>query len=157
MGNDDVFKVIRTNFAKIERNDSNTAAANSGSLVIINSGSGDADIHFATGTTNYTIGIDNSDSDVFKISRGKNVGASDSFIIDGSSRISMGSSTVTSAKLALVSTTLGFLPPVMTSSQMNSISSPAAGLLVYNSTSGGWFGADSGAVWRRFDSIQSSN
>jgi len=41
---------------------------------------------------------------------------------------------VTSAKLAVTSTTSGFLPPVMTTAQRNAISSPAAGLMIYDST-----------------------
>jgi hypothetical protein len=39
-----------------------------------------------------------------------------------------------SALLDLTSTTLGFLPPSMTSTQRNAITSPAAGLVVYNNT-----------------------
>ena len=40
----------------------------------------------------------------------------------------------TSAKLDISSTTQGFLPPRMTTTQKNAISSPAAGLQVYDST-----------------------
>ena len=40
-----------------------------------------------------------------------------------------------SAQLDIVSTTKGFLPPRMTTVQRNSISSPAAGLVIYNTTS----------------------
>jgi len=43
-------------------------------------------------------------------------------------------STTPSAILSITSTTLGFLPPTMTASQMNAISSPANGLSVYNTT-----------------------
>jgi hypothetical protein len=39
-----------------------------------------------------------------------------------------------SAILQAVSTTKGFLPPVMTTTQKNAISSPAAGLIVFDST-----------------------
>jgi hypothetical protein len=39
-----------------------------------------------------------------------------------------------SAKLQIDSTTKGFLPPVMTTTQKNAIASPAAGLVVYDST-----------------------
>ena len=41
---------------------------------------------------------------------------------------------VASAVLECVSTTKGFLPPRMTTTQKNAISSPAAGLVVYDST-----------------------
>jgi hypothetical protein len=47
----------------------------------------------------------------------------------------IGSSTLTaSAVLAVNSTTQGFLPPRMTTTQKNAIASPAAGLVVYDST-----------------------
>lgn len=42
---------------------------------------------------------------------------------------------VTSAKLEVTSTTSGFLPPRMTTTQRGLISSPAAGLMIYNTTS----------------------
>ena len=41
---------------------------------------------------------------------------------------------VASAQLEIVSTTKGFLPPRMTSAQRDAIASPAAGLVVYNTT-----------------------
>ena len=41
---------------------------------------------------------------------------------------------VASAQLEVVSTTKGFLPPVMTTTQKNAIATPAAGLVVYDST-----------------------
>jgi hypothetical protein len=41
-----------------------------------------------------------------------------------------------SAKLQIDSTTEGFLPPRMTTTQKNAIASPAAGLIVYDSTLG---------------------
>ena len=50
--------------------------------------------------------------------------------------VSIGTSAdpVASAKLELVSTTKGFLPPRMTTTQKNAISSPASGLQVYDTT-----------------------
>jgi len=41
-----------------------------------------------------------------------------------------------SAALDVESTTKGFLPPQMTTAQMNAISSPATGLIIYNTTTG---------------------
>jgi hypothetical protein len=41
---------------------------------------------------------------------------------------------VASAKLQVASTTQGFLPPRMTTTQKNAISSPAAGLMIYDTT-----------------------
>jgi hypothetical protein len=50
--------------------------------------------------------------------------------------VSVGKSTdpVASAALEVVSTSKGFLPPRMTTTQKNAIASPAAGLVVYDST-----------------------
>ena len=48
--------------------------------------------------------------------------------------IGKASSAVASALLEMVSTTKGFLPPVMTTTQKNAIASPAAGLVVYDTT-----------------------
>jgi len=56
------------------------------------------------------------------------------------------SSTVASAILELDSTTKGFLPPRMTSTQMNSISSPAEGLMIYATDIHQWVGWN-GSVW----------
>lgn len=49
-------------------------------------------------------------------------------------RLGIGASPVASAKLDVTSTTQGFLPPRMTTTQKNAIASPAAGLLVYDLT-----------------------
>lgn len=50
-------------------------------------------------------------------------------------QLSLGTSTPSaSAFLQLESTTQGLLPPRMTTTQMNAISSPAAGLMIYNTT-----------------------
>jgi len=52
-------------------------------------------------------------------------------------RIGMGTlSPVVSAMLDITSTTKGFLPPRMTTTQKNAIASPAAGLVVYDTTLG---------------------
>jgi hypothetical protein len=51
--------------------------------------------------------------------------------------VNVGSSTIdASAKLSVTSTTQGFLPPRMTTTQKNAISSPASGLMVYDNTLG---------------------
>lgn len=51
--------------------------------------------------------------------------------------VNVGSNTVeASAKLSVTSTTQGFLAPRMTTTQKNAISSPAAGLMVYDNTLG---------------------
>lgn len=66
--------------------------------------------------------------------------------VTGAGAVGIGGSPVASAKLEVDSTTQGFLPPVMTTTQKNAISSPAEGLVVYDSslhklcvyTGGGW-------------------
>lgn len=57
-------------------------------------------------------------------------------------------SDISSAQLAITSTTAGFLPPRMSNTQMNAISSPVAGLVVWNSDSLSLFTYD-GTAWRR--------
>ena len=52
----------------------------------------------------------------------------------------------TSAMLELRSTSKGFLPPKMTTAQMNAISSPATGLMIYDTTTNQWMGYD-GTSW----------
>ena len=54
-----------------------------------------------------------------------------------------------SAKLQVDSTTKGFLPPRMTNVQMNAIVSPAAGLIVYNTTDNKHYGYN-GTTWNAF-------
>lgn len=58
-------------------------------------------------------------------------------------------SPVASAQLEVVSTTKGFLPSRMTTAQRNLISSPATGLIIYN-TSTNSLDVYSGAVWISF-------
>jgi hypothetical protein len=79
----------------------------------------------------------------FNSSSGAGIRCNDGFgntsmFIGGSSTpsVSMGKTTaaVASALLEMVSTTKGFLPPVMTTTQKNAIASPAAGLVLYDST-----------------------
>jgi len=48
--------------------------------------------------------------------------------------VSIGGASNASALLTLNSTNRGFLPPVLTTTQRNNISSPAEGLMIYNST-----------------------
>ena len=56
-------------------------------------GTGDASIGFNTiGSTQYSIGIDNSDSDKFKISRSTNLGTSTQITIDSAGAVGIGTS-----------------------------------------------------------------
>lgn len=65
----------------------------------------------------------------------------------GHGQVGIGTSTPdASASLDITSTTRGFLPPRMTSTQRTSIASPAAGLLVYDTTTNQWYGWN-GSSW----------
>jgi hypothetical protein len=55
-------------------------------------------------------------------------------VLDNDGRVGIGVSADASAKLDISSTTKGFLPPRMTTTQKNAISSPAEGLIVYDTT-----------------------
>ena len=57
-------------------------------------------------------------------------GATKTFLINAD----YGDTNAPSAMLEVQSTTKGFLPPKMTTTQRNAISSPAAGLMIYNTT-----------------------
>ena len=50
------------------------------------------------------------------------------------SKLSVGTPSATSAVMEVTSTTQGFLPPRMTTTQKNAIASPTAGLVVYDTT-----------------------
>lgn len=65
----------------------------------------------------------------------------------GAAGLALGTSSATvSALLTMSSTTKGFLPPVMTSTQRNAISTPATGLVVYDSTSNALY-VYNGTAW----------
>jgi hypothetical protein len=65
------------------------------------------------------------------------ISATSALRIANSRNILLGTPTdVASSKLTINSTTQGFLPPRMTTTQKNAIASPAAGLVVYDSTLG---------------------
>jgi hypothetical protein len=74
----------------------------------------------------------------------------DIFFIPESGNILIGTGTdVTSSALTVESTTKGFLPPRMTTVQRDAISSPAAGLIVYNTTTNKHQGYN-GSTWNDF-------
>jgi hypothetical protein len=75
----------------------------------------------------------------------------DRLTIDTSGNVGIGTTSPNaSAILHLSSTSQGFLPPVMTGPQMEAISSPAAGLIIFNTTLGTWCGY-TGADWRTLE------
>jgi hypothetical protein len=76
--------------------------------------------------------------------------------IEGKLKVGGNSTPAASAVVEMVSTTAGFLPPRMTSTQASAISSPAEGLLVYVTdtngtfTSKGWWGYN-GSAWEKLN------
>lgn len=67
--------------------------------------------------------------------------------------VAIGSGTITtSAQMSVVSTTKGFLPPVMTTAQKNAIASPTAGLIVFDTTLAKLC-VYSGAAWQTITSV----
>jgi hypothetical protein len=66
---------------------------------------------------------------------------------DGSGRVGIGTlSPISSAILDLSSTTRGFLPPRMTTTERNAIASPVAGLMIYNTTTN-LINVYNGTIW----------
>lgn len=115
--------------------------------------SGDGNI-FIGDTVNTSIGVsDNSIligynassaeslTNAIAIGYSSSVTASNSFVLGGTgaNQVSVGVGTTApdqKALLDLTSTTRGFLPPRMTSTQRDAISSPPSGLVIYNTTTG---------------------
>ena len=64
-------------------------------------------------------------------------------------KLSVNTPTATSAVMEITSTTQGFLPPRMTNAQMLAIATPAAGLVVYDTTNNKHCGYN-GTAWQNF-------
>lgn len=122
----------------ISHTDNTNAASHAALRMLTGGGSGgDPVIHFdVTGGTDYCIGVDNSDSDKFKISQSATtVGTSDLLTITATGQVGIGTASPdASAKIEYVSTTQGVLLPRMTTAQRDAIGTPASGLLIYNTT-----------------------
>ena len=72
------------------------------------------------------------------------------FVVNNEGQTYINSQTVnTSAQLQVDSTTRGFLPPRMTTTQRNAIATPAAGLIVYDTTDNKHYGYN-GTTWNAF-------
>jgi hypothetical protein len=65
------------------------------------------------------------------------------------SKLSVGTPSAASAVMEVTSTTQGFLPPRMTNAQMLAIATPAAGLVVYDTTNNKHCGYN-GTAWQNF-------
>ncbi len=93
-------------------------------------------VHFNGSSKYMAIGV--GTDGVTRIATGSSSGTATAIYINqaygGNGNVGIGASAITSAKLSLTSTTSGFLPPVMTTTQRDAISSPASGLMIYDST-----------------------
>lgn len=117
--------------------DTANAASHSTFDVLVGGASGgDPRVHFiVTGAGEYTMGIDNSDSDKFKIAGSAALGTTDLMTITSTGQVGLGTASPdASAKIEYVSTTQGVLLPRMTTAQRDAIGTPATGLLIYNTT-----------------------
>lgn len=96
---------------------------------------GSSAIHIAGAGTNNAISWAGSSTESSAYNGKLYSPSANNFIWDYTGSFNFGSTTGnTSAKVQIDSTTKGFLPPRMTTTQKNAISSPAAGLVVYDTT-----------------------
>lgn len=117
--------------AKFEVFDDSADIVNNG-ILVTQAGAGDAIIEMLAGSTSYTIGIDNS-ADQFVISAGTGVGFQRLVM----NAVSTGIGTVdpdASLLLHLSSSTQGFRPPAMFTTQQDAIATPIDGLQLYNAS-----------------------
>ena len=81
---------------------------------------------------------------------GTNITYTQPMTINSSGNVLIGTTTnAASSKLTVESTTQGFLPPRMTTAQRDAISSPAAGLIIYNTSTNKHQGYN-GSTWNDF-------
>lgn len=91
-----------------------------------------------------------SNSLIWRTANGSDGGQATKMTLNTSGDLSLGGSTApqSGAVLFLQATNKGFLAPYLTDTQMRAISTPAEGLMVYNSSSGALYIYTSGAVWK---------
>lgn len=117
-------------------------------LTLFNRGSGDTLIRLSGGVVTYSIGIDNSSGDKLNITANRSGCLLNDFTMDSAGKIGLGGAPINGARLAIIDTALCFMPPRMTSAQMEAISTLSGGM-VYNITSGGLFTFVSAGRWER--------
>jgi hypothetical protein len=100
--------------------------------------------HIMNGNLNLRGNLSNSSLGYVNIIQGAAIAPSES------NALGIGTtSVVASAKVQIDSTTRGFLPPRMTTTQINAIASPADGLVIYNTTIRGLCFYELGGGWKR--------
>jgi hypothetical protein len=110
----------------------------------INAGGGDPQLKFtSSGSDVMAIGLDGSEN-TFQVCAGSSVGSNQVLVVGINGNVGIGE-TVPSAPLTVTSTTGGVLMPRMTTTQMNAISSPANGEMIYNTTANKFYGYANGA------------
>lgn len=96
---------------------------------ILQLGKSSSSTHIMNGNLNLRGSLSNSALGYVNIIQGAAIAPSDSHALGIGT-----TSVVASAKVQIDSTNRGFLPPRMTTTQINGIASPADGLLIYNTT-----------------------
>jgi hypothetical protein len=97
-------------------------------------GSGNVFLNLQSNRTNIWALSRNSGLGVFRLYNWV-TGGSPIVVFESTDNVNIGATTdVASSRLTVTSTTQGFLPPRMTTTQRNAIASPATGLQVYNTT-----------------------
>lgn len=120
--------------------DSSDRLSYNGSPVLTGTSPG-AYVSSITGTTNQVNASASTGAVTLSLPQSINTSAAVQF-----STLGLGSAIVASAILALTSTSLGFLPPRMSTAQRDLIASPATGLLIYNTTTN-LYNSYNGSAW----------
>lgn len=109
--------------------------------VVITGSSPSAYVSSITGTANQVIASSPTGAVTLSLPQSINTSAAVQF-----GTLGLGSALTASAILSLASTSLGFLPPRMTTGQRDAIVAPATGLLIYN-TSTNQYNSYDGVAW----------
>lgn len=112
--------------------------------ITINIAGGDPQFQLTSaGSDVFAVGVDDS-ANTFQVCAGSAVGSNEVLVVGTNGKVGIGE-TVPSAPLTVTSTTGGVLMPRMTTTQMNAISSPANGEMIYNTTASKFYGYAGGA------------
>lgn len=112
--------------------------------IAINIAGGDPQFQLTSaGSDVFAVGVDDS-ANTFQVCAGSAVGSNEVLVVGTNGKVGIGE-TVPSAPLTVTSTAGGVLLPRMTTTQMNAISSPANGEIIYNTTASKFYGYAGGA------------
>lgn len=123
-----------------------TAVDATAGLLVEQDGTGDAIVQFfLTGARRWVAGIDNSDSNKFKIASDADLNTNTHFTITTAGRVGIGTTgPATSALLELASTVGALLVPRMTTAQRNALTA-VNGMIIYNSSTAAFNFREAGA------------